>query len=257
MGQGEARPLQPAQLGIGRLFERIRDAVVVVDVATERIVLWNPAATAIFGYAQEEALGMPLVDLVPASHRDAHLAGIARYRKTGRGTIIDAGLPVEVPAARRDGAPLTIELSLSPLTGVDAPGNFVLAIIRDITERKRLEATRAEQARLEGALLMLRTAEHELLNHLAGVSGSVQLLARDPALPAGLREQARQAWRRAQEAAATLRRLLRLTHLEELTWGPALPPTIDLPRSAGSTDGLAPDAARPPAPPDDGDSEVR
>lgn len=256
MGHEEAPTLQPAQLGIGRLFERIRDAVVVVDVETERVVLWNPAATAIFGYLPEEALGMPLVDLVPASHRDAHLAGIARYRDTGRGAIIDAGLPVEVPAMRRDGAPLTVELSLSPLTGVDVPGSFVLAIIRDATERKRLEATRAEQARLEGALLMLRTAEHELLNDLAAISGSIQLLARDRALPANLREYARQARNRAHDAATTLRRLLRLTRLEETTWGPTLQPTIDLPRSAGLSDTIGPIEERGRTSCDDGGPEV-
>ncbi len=43
-------------LGIGKLFERIRDAVVVVDPETQRIVLWNPAATNIFGYTPSEAL---------------------------------------------------------------------------------------------------------------------------------------------------------------------------------------------------------
>lgn len=257
MRHEEAPTLQPAQLGIGRLFDRIRDAVVVVDVETERIVLWNPAATAIFGYRPEEMLGMPLVDLVPASHRDAHLAGIAHFRDTGRGRIIDAALPVEVPATRRDGAPLTVELSLSPLTNVDVPGNFVLAIIRDATERKQLEVTRAEQARLEGALLMLRTAEHELLNDLAAVSGSIQLLARDPGLPANLHEYACQARRRVHAAATTLRRLLRLTRLEETTWGPTLQPTIDLPRSSGhaATDAL--DQVRQPASFDDGGPDAQ
>ena len=38
------RSLSPGDLGIGRLFEDVRDAVIVADAATGQIVLWNPAA---------------------------------------------------------------------------------------------------------------------------------------------------------------------------------------------------------------------
>ncbi len=36
--------IHPEDLGFGRLFEMIRDGVIVADAATQRIVLWNPAA---------------------------------------------------------------------------------------------------------------------------------------------------------------------------------------------------------------------
>jgi PAS domain-containing protein len=45
-------------LGIGRLFERVRNAVIVADAPTQQIVLWNRAATEIFGYPLSEALEM-------------------------------------------------------------------------------------------------------------------------------------------------------------------------------------------------------
>jgi PAS domain-containing protein len=41
--------LAPQDLGMGRLFESIRDAVIVADANTGRMVLWNPAAENIFG----------------------------------------------------------------------------------------------------------------------------------------------------------------------------------------------------------------
>ena len=51
-----AKSIRPEALGIGKLFERIRDAVIVADAETQQIVLWNPAATRIFGYSASEAL---------------------------------------------------------------------------------------------------------------------------------------------------------------------------------------------------------
>jgi PAS domain-containing protein len=44
--------LLPQDLGIGKLYEAVRDAVVVADAHTGRIVLWNPAASRIFGYSR-------------------------------------------------------------------------------------------------------------------------------------------------------------------------------------------------------------
>jgi PAS domain S-box-containing protein len=57
--------LAPHDLGMGRLFESIRDAVIVADANTGRMVLWNPAAERIFGYSTAEALGMSVERLVP------------------------------------------------------------------------------------------------------------------------------------------------------------------------------------------------
>ncbi len=48
-GEVGGQPFHPQDLGIGRLFERVRDAVIVADAHSGRIVLWNPAATEIFG----------------------------------------------------------------------------------------------------------------------------------------------------------------------------------------------------------------
>lgn len=57
--------LAPADFGIGELFGSIRDALVVADARSGRIVLWNPAAEAMFGYSAAEAAGMMIEALVP------------------------------------------------------------------------------------------------------------------------------------------------------------------------------------------------
>ena len=133
---------RPQDLGIGRLFERVRDAVVVADANTQRIVLWNPAAESMFGYSTSEALKLRVEALVPDPLKEAHRSGIARYAETGRGPFIDSHRLLDLPALRKDGQEIQIELSLSPISPVDeaeSGGRFVLAIIRDVTERKRTE----------------------------------------------------------------------------------------------------------------------
>jgi PAS domain S-box-containing protein len=134
--------MDPQDLGIGRLFERIQDAVIVAVAETQRIVLWNPAATNIFGYSASEALELRVEDLVPEYLKDQHRTGIAHYAETGHGPYIDSHKPLELPAIRKDGKEIYVELSLSsigPDGGIDSNERFVLAIIRDITDRKRME----------------------------------------------------------------------------------------------------------------------
>lgn len=59
--------MRPEELGIGRLFEHIRDAAIVADARTQQILLWNPAASRIFGYSASEALKLRVEALVPES----------------------------------------------------------------------------------------------------------------------------------------------------------------------------------------------
>ena len=134
--------MRPRDLGIGKLFERIRDAAVVADAKSQRIFLWNQAATNIFGYSTSEALELHVEDLVPEHLKDRHRAGIARYAETGHETYIDSPRLLELPALRKGGEEIYIELSLSPIgVAYHADGNdrYVLAIVRDITARKRTE----------------------------------------------------------------------------------------------------------------------
>jgi len=134
--------LRPEDLGFGRLFERIRDAVIVADARTQHIVLWNPAAAKMFGYSASEALKLRVEALVPEPLKAAHRAGITRYAKTGHGPYIDSDTPLDLPGVRKDGEEISLEMSLSPIRPVhdaDGEAQFVLAIIRDVTGRKLAE----------------------------------------------------------------------------------------------------------------------
>src|SRR5436190_24058927 len=93
-----------------------------------------------FGYSAVEALGMPVAALVPDQLKDRHHDGLARFHATGHGHIVDARSVIELPALRRSGEEMTIELSLNPVHDAPVGGPFVLAIIRDVTERSRLRS---------------------------------------------------------------------------------------------------------------------
>ncbi len=156
---GPTERLRPKDLGIGNLFERVRDAVVVADAQTQRIVLWNPAATKMFGYAAREALELRVEAIVPDRLKAQHRAGIARYAETGHGPYTGSGEPLELPAVRKDGREIDVELSLSPIGPAETPdggGRFVLAILRDVTERKRTERS------LQAYAKKLETSNREL-----------------------------------------------------------------------------------------------
>ena len=147
----------PKDFGIGRLFKHVRDAVIVGNARTERIVLWNESASSVFGYSEDEALAMPLHELVPPAFRESHRNGLARYQATGEGNVIRAGRPVEVVGLRKDGSEIPIELTLTAVPEVGPGGDrFALAIVRDTSDRKA-----AEQARLE--LERARTRRQEAL----------------------------------------------------------------------------------------------
>ena len=169
--------LRPEDLGFGRLFEKTRDAVIVADAKSQRIVLWNAAAAKMFGYLASEALTMRVEELVPEPLKDAHRAGITRYARTGQGRYIDSNAPLDLPAMTKKGQEIRVELSLSPIRPVhddDGEARFVLAIVRDVTERKRAEEAvrqlnkdlenRVEErtSQLEASIAQLENNQQEL-----------------------------------------------------------------------------------------------
>ena len=147
-------PLLPHQLGFGSLFEKMTDGVVVAEASKGLILLWNPAASSIFGYTKEEALGQPIEMLMPERMREMHRAGLSRFARTDRGPYVDAHKPVELPAMQKDGTEIAIELTLSK---IDSLPGYVLAVVRDITVRIQEEQElRQSHSRLQSQLQMER-----------------------------------------------------------------------------------------------------
>lgn len=104
---------------------------------------WNQQAEHTFGWSREEAIGRPLDEtIVPASMREAHRRGLARYLATGKHHVLNQH--IELTAVRRDGMTLPVEVRISPLF-IDGKTIFS-AFLHDITERKQAEAIREYEA---------------------------------------------------------------------------------------------------------------
>jgi PAS domain S-box-containing protein len=127
------------------MLEAALDAVVTMD-HQGRVVGWNHAATAIFGYHPNEVMGREMAELiVPPTLRRAHRQGLARALEGQPPRILDRRL--ELTGMRRDGTEFPVELTI---TRIALPGlPTFTGYLRDITERVRAErALRDSRARL-------------------------------------------------------------------------------------------------------------
>ena len=119
-------------IDFGQLVRSMGDAVVASD-ATGLIVLWNAAATRIFGFTEEEAMGRSLDIIIPDRLRGRHNEGYAKTVSTG--TTRYGSTLLRVPALHKDGHSLSIAFTVALLTADDGRVQGVAAVIRDETAR--------------------------------------------------------------------------------------------------------------------------
>jgi len=105
------------------------------------ITLFNPAAEEMFGCKKEDMLGQSLDRLIPEQYRHHHSQYIQSYFATGKPDGI-IGSTVELPALRSNGQTFPMEMSLS--AGSLGDKQYVIAVARDITERKQTERCQDE-----------------------------------------------------------------------------------------------------------------
>jgi PAS domain S-box-containing protein len=138
-----------APVDFEQLVRGMGDAVVVADAAGT-IVLWNAAATRLFGFSEEQALGRAMDLIIPERLRGRHNEGYAKTVATGL-TRYGSSL-LRVPALHQDGRTLSIAFTVSLLTGPDGAVQGVAAVIRDETARFQEDRQlRARLAQLEQA----------------------------------------------------------------------------------------------------------
>jgi PAS domain S-box-containing protein len=147
------------------------DAILLID-EEERVVYWNPSASRMLGYAPEEIMGRNLAAVIPERFRATHSAAFRRFVESGRGAQL--ARTYETFALRKDGMELPVELSIS---GIRLKGKWHAAgIIRDMSERKKLEAQLLHSQKMEAIGRLSGGVAHDFNNILSAIIGYGHIL---------------------------------------------------------------------------------
>ena len=140
-----------SEIDFRKLVNAVGDAVIAAD-ASGAIIFWNPAATRLFGYAQDEAMGQSLDLITPQRHQKRHWDGYYKTMQTGKTKYGHDVL--KVPAVHKDGHALSIAFTVALLHSPDLKVSSIVAVIRDETERFAEERNlRKRLTELESQLL--------------------------------------------------------------------------------------------------------
>jgi len=144
------------------ILDNALDGIISINERGE-IQSFNRAAERIFGYVADEVIGKNVKLLMPEPYRAEHDGYLDNYHRTGVPKIIGKGR--EVTGLRRDGSVFPMELAVSSSQRQGRP--LFVGLVRDITERKRVEQMKVE---------FVSTVSHELRTPLTSISGALGLV---------------------------------------------------------------------------------
>jgi PAS domain S-box-containing protein len=160
------------------MLDAALDAVVTMNI-DGIITGWNQRAEELFRLPRDQAVGRLLGDtIVPPEFREAHSRGLAHYRATGEGPVLNQR--IEVLAVDAQGRTFPVELSVVPIR--TANELYFSGFIRDITQRQQAEqallaakeaAVAADRAKSE----FLANMSHEIRTPLNAILGFTKLLS--------------------------------------------------------------------------------
>jgi PAS domain S-box-containing protein len=120
-----------------RLLDGSPDAILICDPAGT-VRYWNAAAERIFGFPATEAIGVSMNLIIPERLRARHWAAWETTMSTGI-TRYGGGQLLAVPALHKNGGQISIEFSIQLVKNAAGVIEWVVAVIRDVTERYRDE----------------------------------------------------------------------------------------------------------------------
>jgi diguanylate cyclase (GGDEF)-like protein/PAS domain S-box-containing protein len=135
-----AAELEASEQRARAVLDTAVDGIITIDAAGV-VQSVNRAAERLFGYAPREIVGRNVKILMPEPYRSEHDGYLERYLRTREPRIIGSGREAE--GRRKDGTTFPVELSVSE---VDTDPPLYTGVVRDITERKRLEEELTRQA---------------------------------------------------------------------------------------------------------------
>jgi PAS domain S-box-containing protein len=207
-GRSLSRPqVRPDDLGLGALFQLTLDAVIVVDLATDRVALLNHAAERLLGYTSQQAARLPIERLVPLSERQT-VHALVHGLVQGPSSPLRAEWRILGACAEER----WVELTAHAIEGAES---FGVLVCHDVTERKLAEARRLEQARVDGMLQILETLGRALDQELVLAQSELQRVVADRHVPGSARVVAEHGWQRVARALGLLNGLRRVAQVDD------------------------------------------
>ncbi len=141
----------------------------VVWTNDQRVLEWNPAAASMFGFQPDEVVGRQLTDLIVGGEGQKAFASMARSVLSG-----EPGTGSMLVNRKKDGEKIKCEWYNTPLPTMDGV-QAIASLVRDISERERLEAQLRQSQRLESLGVLAGGVAHDFNNLLVGIMGNASL----------------------------------------------------------------------------------
>lgn len=148
------------------------DDAIIGKALDGSIFSWNRGAERMFGYRAAEMNGRSITILIPPDRRDEE-GQILQRVKSGRSLV-----QIETVRLRKDGQPIEVQLTASPVRGKDGKVKGVSVVVRDISEVKRLEALVLEISEREQRRIG-QDIHDDLSQQLSGVAYLTHLLVKE------------------------------------------------------------------------------
>jgi PAS domain S-box-containing protein len=148
------------------------DGVILID-ARGKVMMFNPACEALFGYGAAEVIGRNVKMLMPAPFRGEHDRYLSNYLTTRVPKII--GIGREVSGRRKDGTTFPMDLSVGEAMQDDGP--VFVGIIHDLTERKRTSEQLFQAQKMETVGQLSGGIAHDFNNLLTVIIGNAESLS--------------------------------------------------------------------------------
>lgn len=160
------------QLRLEGIIQSAMDAIITVD-ERQRILMFNDAAERMFKRQAREMIGQPLDELIPARFREPHRHHIQKFGRSGV-TNRKMGSLGTVTGLKADGEEFPVEASISQIT-VEGK-KFYTVILRDLTERKRMEEQLRRTERIAELGTLASGMAHEIGTPMNVILGRAEYL---------------------------------------------------------------------------------